>query len=73
MKPPLAALPYSEHTPDMIAALRLYAGESLFYVDTTTHNALLRRGWIRRDRDYQAIRWTLTPAGRRVLAEEDAT
>ena len=73
MKPPTPAMPYGCDTPDMIAALRLYAGESLFYVDTTTHNALLRRGWIRRDRSHQAVRWALTDAGWRVLAEEDAT
>ena len=70
MKPPTPAMPYGCDTRDMIAALRLYAGESLFYVDTTTHNALLRHRLIRRDRNYQAIRWTLTDAGRRVLAEQ---
>ena len=65
MKPP---------TPAMIEALRLYGTNSLFYTDTTLHNRLLRHRLIRRDRDHQAIRWTLTPAGRRVLAEqEDAT
>ena len=61
MKPP---------TPAMIQVLRLYGGERLFYTDTTLHNRLLRRRLIRRDRDHQAIRWTLTPAGRRVLAEQ---
>ena len=58
MKPP---------TPAMIQVLRLYGGERLFY--TTLHNRLLRHRLIRRDRNHQAIRWTLTPAGRRVLAE----
>jgi hypothetical protein len=62
MKPP---------TPAMIRALRLYGGERLFYVDTGLHNRLLRRGLIRRDRDHQAIRWTLTDEGRRVLAEQE--
>jgi len=64
MKPP---------TPAMLRALRLYAGDSLFCVDNTIHNRLLRSRLIRRDRDYQAIRWTLTPEGRRVLAEQETT
>ena len=58
-------------TPAMVRALRLYGGERLFYTDTTLHNRLLRHRLIRRDRDHQAIRWTLAPAGRRVLAEQD--
>ena len=58
-------------TPAMLETLRLYGGERLFYADTTVHNRLLRHRLIRRDRDHQAIRWTLTPAGRRVLAEQE--
>ena len=60
-------------TPAMLRALRLYGGERLFYADTGLHNRLLRHRLIRRDRDHQAIRWTLTPAGRRVLAEHPTT
>jgi hypothetical protein len=56
-------------TPAMIEALRLYGGERLFYTGTGLHNRLLRHRLIRRDRNYQAIRWQLTPEGRRVLAE----
>lgn len=60
-------------TPAMIRALRLYGGKRLFYVDTPLHNRLLGHGLIRRDRNYQAIRWTLTDEGRRVLAEHTTT
>lgn len=63
MKPP---------TPAMLVGLWRYNAGG-YYVSNETHNALLRRGLIKRDRDYQAIRWTLTDEGRRVLAEHTTT
>ncbi len=63
MKPP---------TPAMLVGLwRYHAGG--YYVSNETHNALLRHGLIKRDSDTQAIRWILTDAGRRVLAEHTTT
>ena len=59
-------------TPAMLVGLWRYNAGG-YYVSNETHNALLRHGLIRRDRNYQAIRWQLTDEGRRVLAEQEKT
>ena len=66
MKPPLAALPYSEHTPDIIAALRRISEDPDSNIGTRVRRLLADLGWI-----VCACCCELTPAGRRVLAEQD--
>ena len=64
MRLPLAAIPYSGHTPDIIAALQRLSKDHDANIGTCVRGLLVDLGWI--------VSWRcceLTPEGRRVLAE----